>query len=152
MFKPDDVARLYSKYHVDADGCWIYTGSPGNNGYGQFTVDRTNLGAHVASYLASGGKLVGDQQVLHSCDKKLCIKPSCLFAGTQTENIRDKVDKQRQAKGDMLSFTKLSATDVVAIRKKLTNGAYATVLAKEYNVSQSTILNVKSGRTFKWVR
>lgn len=77
--------------------CWVWAG--GASSYGHFWLRGDNVMAHrVALAEKLGRPLHG--QACHHCDRKLCVRPSHLFEGTQADNIADKVAKGRQARGE----------------------------------------------------
>lgn len=67
-----------------------------------------------------------------------------LFYGTRTENIID-VFKTGKA------WRKLTASQAAEIKIALKNGTRGSVLAKLYNVSQTTISRIKLGANFWWI-
>jgi hypothetical protein len=102
---------------------------------------------------------MGKPQILHKCDTPLCVNPGHLFAGTNDDNVADKMAKGRQARGaDTRPDTRargerqwkarLRPAQVLAIRSsEKTNAA----LAIEYGVGTSTIVNVRLRYTWKHV-
>lgn len=69
-----------------------------------------------------------------------------LCIGTQKDNIHD-----IYAYGRKCGSGKLFAEDVAEIRKRLLTGARSCDLAREFNVSQQTIYNIKSNKTFYYI-
>jgi len=67
------------------DGCWLWTGSVGDHGYGH--IGRVYV--HRRAYKLAGGPLGPGQYVLHSCDVRNCVNPSHLSAGSHLDNIAD---------------------------------------------------------------
>jgi hypothetical protein len=56
--------------------------------------------AHRVSYETFNNVvLTSEQIILHSCDVPNCINPNHLMLGTHQDNVQDKVNKGRQAKG-----------------------------------------------------
>lgn len=93
--------RLRMRCELDADGCWIWTGStqssaqrPSGN-HGGTSVDGTHMGTHRAMWVAVHGPIPAGMAVCHECDKTLCICPTCLWLGTHTDNMRDSMAKGR---------------------------------------------------------
>jgi hypothetical protein len=81
-------------------GCWIWLGSVGSHGYGDFRMNNKGILAHRAAWeLANGCPVPGGRFVLHHCDNKLCVNPAHLFVGTNTDNMRDKLRKGRHVPG-----------------------------------------------------
>jgi hypothetical protein len=77
-------------------GCWEWQGTRMHNGYGQVGRGKPfgRLPAHRwAFYLAHGRMPEGD--ACHSCDNRLCVRPSHIFEGTRSDNMRDAARKGR---------------------------------------------------------
>ena len=82
-------------YAVDeATGCWNWTRSLSNKGYGYFRRDGHEL-AHRWSYGTFVGPIPPKMFVLHHCDNPRCVNPDHLFLGTNHDNILDMVAKGR---------------------------------------------------------
>lgn len=101
----DEPAAIQAKIDarsipVPECGCWIWLGGLGWGHYGKMTINQKSVGAHCASWLVYRGEIPANMQVLHKCDTPLCVNPDHLFLGTCLDNMRDKVGKARQAKGD----------------------------------------------------
>jgi HNH endonuclease len=98
----DHAERFWAKVHKRWSGCWEWTGAttkpPSGGRYGSFTVRidgrKHTLKAHRVAWLLSNGD-PGDQDVLHSCDNTLCVRPSHLFLGDHIANMRDMIAKGR---------------------------------------------------------
>lgn len=137
--------RLSTKIALDAKtGCYNWTATKNRCGYGQIRVDGKTLKAHRVSYAIHGGKIPKGMKVLHRCDNPACINIEHLFLGTQSENVADKVAKDRQARGADAGNAKLTETDVLAIRNA--NGVTIRVLAKRYKIGRHQICRIRSGK------
>jgi len=89
--------------------------------------------------------------VCHRCDNKLCCNPAHLFLGTNEENMKDKVNKGRQAKGNANPLAKLSPDKVIQIRKMLAEGRlYQWKIAEMFGVNQSVISRLKTMERNSW--
>ena len=102
---PDYAAR-FQNYDPHPNGCWIWKGAPSAKmGYGQASFGprgaRTVIYAHRLSWLVNYGPIPAGLDVLHKCDRPLCVNPSHLFLGTHGDNIRDCVSKGRQRNQNM---------------------------------------------------
>lgn len=89
---------------------------------------------------------IQDKFVLHTCDNPKCVNPAHLMLGDHQLNMKHKVERGRQMKGETHGMAKLKEDQVREIRaSKLTVRA----LAKVYNVGHSTIGQIKKGNTWK---
>jgi hypothetical protein len=120
-------------------------------GYGRLLVTgrRTKL-AHRISWLIHNKELPEGMSVLHKCDVPFCVNPSHLFLGTHQDNVDDMVRKGRSTRGEANSHAKLTADNVLEIRRVMRSGNVTqSEMAKKYNVSISHIGSIKHRRTWK---
>ena len=147
------------KYKSDTTtGCWNWTGTRNKGGYGTLTTgsrkdkSRKTMLAHRVAYEVYKGSYDTSLKVCHTCDNRVCVNPSHLFLGTQKDNVADCIAKGRfpySKKGEANPRAKLTKEIVLAIREKLSKGAYQTTLAKEYGVNQTLISAIKLRRIWK---
>ena len=91
----DEVARLMARGKRDGD-CLVITAKR----YGSVNYEGgKRMSAHRASFLVNNGPLGPDEVVRHTCDRKCCIEPTHLLAGTPLENARDAVERDRVVYG-----------------------------------------------------
>lgn len=131
--------RFFDK--VDqTDGCWNWTASLNEWGYGQFWNSarrRVDL-AHRVSWRMAHGADAGELLVCHSCDNPRCVRPKHLFLGTHADNVADQVAKGRQPRspGEQNGRAKLSDAQVSVLRGKYVPGKVRIVdLATEFGIS-----------------
>ena len=129
-----DVAATLIRNSVDAlDGCRVWTAGRAAKGYGGIRFRRRMEKAHRAAYEIFVGPIPDGAHVLHTCDNRLCIKPSHLFLGTNQDNILDKCLKDRSGK-------KLTVQKVAEMRREFFAGRTTqAALAKKFSVHQSNI-------------
>lgn len=113
-------------------GCWIWTGATVRDDYGCIIVDGKVIRAHRFSWQLHNGPIPKGLFVLHKCDTPSCVNPQHLFLGTQLDNIRDMLNKNRKK-------LKVLNSDVPHIVELYKYGFTQTEIAKFYNVSGSSI-------------
>lgn len=94
------VERFWN--HVERAGdyeCWIWSGAKWcQSGYGKITFGPRGAkkkAAHRLSYELHRGPIPTGAVIMHSCDNTMCVNPAHLVAGTQAQNMADKMDKGR---------------------------------------------------------
>lgn len=153
--------RFWEKV-VKTEACWLWTSAIGTGGYGSFSATSIGLSrsepAHRVSWTLQNGPIPEGLYVLHTCDNRLCVRPSHLFLGTHATNMQDKIAKGRQSKGAAHSVTcrgtlvgnsKLTEAIVIAIRQDTRPQA---IIGMEYGITQALVSYVKSGKIWKHVK
>jgi len=138
--------RFWSKVD-DSGDCWEWTANSRNH-YGRYWVDGKSVYSHRHSYEIAFGPIPSGHHVCHSCDNSLCVRPDHLFLGTPSDNIEDKVAKDRQARGVSIAQSKLSDTQV---REILTDTRSQRSIANTYQVSQSLISYIRQRKYWKHI-
>ena len=103
------LKESYENHVIKKKGCWDWSGSFDRHGYGQIRCCRELKisKAHRASWILYRGEITGNLCVLHKCDNRKCTNPDHLYLGTQLENDRDRVERNRQAMGQKNAAAKL---------------------------------------------
>lgn len=106
---------------------------------------------HRKVYAKNHGLTLDDirgQVVRHTCDNGRCINPEHLLLGSHQDNVQDRVDRGRTPKGEAHCCAKLTAEQVVEIRRRYkprcrVNGTRA--MGREFGVHQYTISEIVRG-------
>lgn len=139
-------------YTIGENGCYEWTGSRFQSGYGRLKIGGKSYRAHRLAWAAANGPIPDGLYVLHKCDNRLCVRVDHLFLGTHDDNMADMSAKGRgqhsrvQAKGELSARAKLSDEDVSVVRRRYeAGGTSQDALAKEYGVSQGLISQIVRG-------
>lgn len=133
-----------------ADVCWPWLASRMGSGYGQFYLGRI-MGAHRAAYEIAKGPVPAELYVLHSCDNKLCCNPAHLSLGTHQDNMDDMTSRQRRAVGERHPLAKLTAENVIEIRRLRAAGVRSPTISRKFGVTPRLIRKVLDGQGWRHV-
>jgi len=132
------------------DECWEWIGGKHNKGYGQIQAYSRLDKAHRVSWMINNGPIPENMCVLHHCDNPSCVNPAHLWLGTNADNVRDKMEKGREAHngGEKNGSAKLTEPKVRRVIAFLDAGYSHKKIAAFFNVSRSTITFINTGGTW----
>lgn len=139
-------AKILAYSELKENGCREWQRARSKNGYGFIHFDGKMQKAHRLAFEAFIRPIPPGRFVLHHCDNPSCVRPSHLYAGTNNENMRDMVRKNRAVHGERQHLAKLTHAAVVEIiASKLT----AVALAEKFSVDAETVRRVRRGETWR---
>ena len=123
----------------------------GSAGYPQVELYRNNKGTNFCVHSLVASAFLGDRpsgmQVRHLDGDRTNTELNNLVYGTPAENQADRDDHGTDCRGEKNERSKLTAEDVISIRRKYATGQYTQVqLGSEYDVSHVQIGNITSRR------
>jgi uncharacterized protein YerC len=144
-----DRQRFWKKVEKTSS-CWLWTGARFSNGYAAFRLRGKQRKAHIVSFEWLKGPTF-DLQVCHHCDVKHCVNPEHLFLGTQSDNIRDMFSKgrQRERRGEISNWAKLTENDVREIHALLLEGIQQQDIADHYGITQTAVSHIGLGTAWE---
>jgi len=123
--------------------CEEWTGHRGTHGYGVLMHQSRQVLAHRHAWEQANGPIPPGLYVCHHCDNRLCVRPSHLFVGTQTENMQDAKRKGRirwpGVRGSQVGTSKLTEAQVAEIKALIRQGHRLQSIADQYHVHVKTI-------------
>lgn len=132
--------------------CWEWQKSTNTDGYGSFVLHGTLYSVHRLSYELFVNKIPINKQILHSCDNPACCNPTHLRVGTLYDNVQDRQDRNRQARGITHGRHKLTEEEIISIRNLYATGKYIQQdIADEFNISRSHICNILNDKFWKHI-
>lgn len=154
------IERFWARVNKTST-CWLWTGRRfGGTDYGSFNVCVLTWrgpawrpeSAHRLAYELSVGPIPRGMHVLHSCDIPTCCNPEHLRIGTDADNKRDVVLRQRMPRGRRHHMAKVTERDVRRMRKQYARGHVTQAeLAQKFGVDFGTINPMLHGRTWQHV-
>lgn len=152
--RTQDLTTRFWRHVEKTETCWLWTGSRDRKGYGRFYVEEdgttiSSLATHASWFLEHGRW--PSLWLLHRCDNPPCIRPLHLYEGTVKENARDAVERGRAIFGDRSGRAKLSNSLALQIFHRAKAGEKQRNIARQLNVSESTVSMIVRGRTWQKV-
>lgn len=137
---PRDPQEILDGYLPDRpDGeCWEWRGGISKDGYGVIHRAGKRRLAHRFTYEQLVGDIPRGKLLRHSCDNPPCCNPEHLTPGTNADNSRDMIERDRSPRGSRHPNARVTEAMVVEMRRKHSDGATMTELARQYGVSLST--------------
>lgn len=126
--------RFHASYTKIDSGCWEWQNKRDRYGYGIFKLGGKSLKAHRYSFQTHNEFFDKKLHVLHRCDNPCCVNPEHLFLGTNLDNIRDKMQKNRTR----TKYKKLTDEEKRVIVDLLKTTSVADV-AKQFSVNIRTV-------------
>lgn len=95
-----DVFRRINMHNGDKELCWEWLGSHGlgtrNEYRPRVVIGKQDYYVYRVVYeLFTGHKLEKHEVVRHQCDNSWCCNPYHMLIGTQADNVRDMLDRER---------------------------------------------------------
>jgi hypothetical protein len=123
-------------------------------GYGRIRINGENIPAHRHMCGMAYGEPTGARNhSTHKCGNGPggCVNPKHLEWGTRFKNQQDRVEHGTSNRGEQCAAHKLTTEQASAIFTRLRNGERAYLLAAEHGVSNVTILDIGTGRSWAWL-
>jgi len=135
--------RFVNKVDISnsADGCWVWQGAVGSDGYGRLRRRGKTYSAHRYAYELFKSPIPEGLCVMHRCDVPLCVNPVHLVVGTKADNTKDMLLKKRYGN----TVPKLNFEQVHSIRAMLRSGATKAEVSERFNICRSTVQDIETG-------
>lgn len=149
-------SRFWAKVSITPDiECWYWNGKIDIGGYAKISAGRKSQGelfAHRVSWELHHSPIPDGLKVLHTCDNRQCTNPHHLFLGTNADNSKDMVIKDRQARGERHWFARLTENDVLLLRKMWESGGYLQrELGVMFGVSSEHVRAIIARKVWKYL-
>lgn len=162
QYSPGVLARFHEKVlRRGEDECWPWIAGTTHDGYGRIFAGKgakSPLRAHVVAFELEHGPVPSGLHVLHACDNPRCCNPGHLRAGTNGENVQDKVARGRQARtalqGSRNPNSSINETIVREIRQVLAYDDSRKTTKRirvQYKITRAMLYEIRHHRTWKHV-
>lgn len=151
---PED---LFTRRSVDPyTGCWNWTGSVFDDGYGRLNYQGKSCRVHrLSMHTFRRFDLHSKKLVLHHCHNRLCFNPDHLYKGTHQTNMDDMYAAGRGPVGERAGLAKLTENQVKKIRRRYVRNSRGPNnqqgLAQLFDVAQTIISRVVRRETWRHV-
>ena len=136
------LTRLLENCEKDENGCLLWKGSTGLNGYGYIGINKKNWRTHRLAYFLANDEMPPPGHIVgHKCDVRRCCNPDHLEAITHEENMRQMKERGRGRKV-CKPMTPMPTRIIIANSSKS-----IAALAKEYSLDTRTVERYR-----KWYR
>lgn len=131
-------APRWNRVKAHPNGCWFLQMAPANrSGHVHLSLGvGRRVYAHRHAYQVAYGEIPRGRVVRHACDDPACINPAHLSIGSQHDNIHDCIARNRR---NAWGRQRLTAADVMAIRRRFAAGESQAALRAAYGVSKGCI-------------
>ena len=134
--------RFWAKVQK-TDGCWLWIGATTSNGYGCLRAKSRFLYAHRVSWEFHYGPVPEGMDVCHHCDNPPCIRPDHLFAGTDSENIKDAYRKGRKIPPP--GHPKVTLRQIATIRLLYAEGVRQAMIGQQFSITSVQVSRIITG-------
>ncbi|QDF20020.1 endonuclease [Corynebacterium phage Stiles] len=145
------VQRFWAKVDIrQPDECWNWQAYLASTGYGQFGTGGRIRYAHRVAFEIGTGRSPAGLVVRHTCDNRACVNPAHLLLGTHADNVRDKVARNRQLRGEQHGGAVLTDAAVIGMRRRARAGEPIIRIAADYGVNYRTAVTAIRGDRGMW--
>jgi hypothetical protein len=136
-------AFFESNLRTITDECKLWPYSTTNGGYGQIVIAQRHYAVHVLACEAFNGPRPAGLEAIHGpCNTPGCWNGRHLSWGSHRKNMLDQARDGTRARGERKSVKGLTEADVLEIRRRWALRETLAVIAKDFNVSRSTVSNI----------
>lgn len=154
--KGESIKTLLLSLMAETDECVIWPYAKGSGGYAAMKFERSlDSVSRIACHIKNGPPPSPEYQAAHNCGNGHlgCYNWKHLQWKTPLDNTADKYIHGTIVRGSMSKQAKLTESDVLAIRERLSSGEKLKPIAEDYGVLISTISSVRvGGRGWKHVK
>lgn len=146
MDSPQQILKQRFKT-LRGTGCIVFRNHVAKSGgYPTIKIKGTTFRYHRVLWERVNGPIPKGMILRHTCDNPACSNLHHLLLGTHKDNVADRVQRDRSAKGERNGRAKLNEQQVKEILQSA--GSFSSI-GKRFNVNHKVIANIKRGLTWK---
>lgn len=152
MTKNYRITDVFKYYTQNENGCWIWNGARGSEGYPELRREGKVFRMHREFYAIHKGEIPRGVFVCHTCDVRNCVNPDHLFIGTPKENTHDMISKGRNVpprSGERHNHAKLTECKVLEVIGLAKEGCSYRSIARKFGMHHTTISDLINGKNWK---
>lgn len=149
-----DVDKIECKIIKINKNCWNYNQCMNQGGYYQTHFHYKTVLIHRMIYqLNHPTENIKNKVIRHVCDNTECVNYQHLVSGSNDDNMRDMVERERQCKGSNMNTARLTEFEVEQILQEILSDKYKTVMeiSKQLNINKNIIYGILKGQTWKHI-
>jgi hypothetical protein len=149
------LKRFISLPQPKSNDCILWDKELTKDGYGHiqltYNSKKYHFRAHRLIYMLSNNidNLLPDQIIRHTCDNPKCINVKHLLLGTHEDNVKDRVERNRSAKGIKNGQYIDGRTEIYKTRIRKPNPIFKGYIPKNSLLSQDNAKLLKNIITSK---
>lgn len=130
---------------IDDNGCRVFSGALDGNGMAKVKRSGISKNLHILAYEYFVGNVPDGMSVFRTCKNRACVNPFHLRVGKRSD-----ICKHAFATGRIHPRGNKALTEEQVRQIKISSETNASI-GKHYGVSETTIRNIRHGKTWKHV-
>lgn len=137
----------------ETDDCIMWPFHVDKKGYGYVKVNKKHIAAHRYSLMLRIQPDSPSLWALHTCDVPGCVNNRHLYWGDSDQNIRDKLERKRETRGEASHWAVLTEVQVrEAIRLRIEGELSQKEIAAKLGASFPAVSQALAGKSWRRVR
>lgn len=138
------IEEAVSGYAGDECLMWPFAQHPDGYGNAYYPGVVTKQAHRVVCILAHGEPPAPNLDAAHSCGNAACCNPRHLRWATRAENNADKITHGTQTRGATHAVTRLTAPEVLEIRRRAEAGEPYKAISEKFGISKGYVWALKT--------
>lgn len=151
------IAESFDDHYLvdEKTGCWNWVRARDSDGYGHFVLNGRWQKAHRYAYERVHGPLAAGLKACHRCDNPPCVNPAHIFAGTNSDNMKDATRKGRAKApvftGEAHGMAIVTEAEVLEIRRRRAAGERRVDVARRIGISPELTYRIEKRKIWRHI-